>query len=538
MAVNADAPGTMKPLFFSGFTLDPRSGGLFCNGIEIRLRPKPFALLAYLLENAGRLMSKDELIYAIWRNVSASDESLARCISDVRRALGDADQRIVRTVPRRGYVLTAKVADAVHSPPPGPRSDDRSLALPSVMPSRQANALDDIDDRPVITVLRFVHLGDEPDHWHLAAGVAEDIKCDLASIRSFRVHAQDLDRSGGDAGADNCATGRDAGARYVVTGTIRHDANTVRVNARLIDAETATHLWAQRFDRPSQDLLALQDEIAITISRCVAESILAAEQRRALLEAPEKLGIWGAWQRGLWHLGRPGLEDLRPAAAWFGRALERDPNHAGAFVGLADFYLQEGSFHAARPLVDALALALDAARHAISLDPGNAEAHAAFAFSAVDNPASGLAHADHAISIDSRCASAYIAKSCLLLHIGRPAEAREMASRGMRLDQRVSNMAIRSNVAMSHYLEGDYALAVTEIQRVLLDRPDHPWANRWLAAALGQIGRRNEAEVALARALSVAPAAFNLFVRDRAPWMRPDDYLHMLAGLRKAGWAG
>ena len=99
-----------KPYSFAGYTLDLRQGCLRAGDRQIELRPKSFALLCYLVENAGRLVPKDELVNALWPHVVVTDESLTRCVSDVRLALNDVGQDIIKTVPRRGYLLTAPVS--------------------------------------------------------------------------------------------------------------------------------------------------------------------------------------------------------------------------------------------------------------------------------------------------------------------------------------------------------------------------------------------------------------------------------------------
>ena len=99
-------------------------------------------------------------------------------------------------------------------------------------------------------------------------------------------------------------------------------------------------------------------------------------------------------------------------------------------------------------------------------------------------------------------------------------------------------MALTNSITVSYYFERDYEQAVATARTLIADRPDHPWAYRWLAAALGQLGRTFEARDALSRAQTVAPEVFDRFVGQRVPWMRVKDYKHMLDGLRKAGWAG
>ena len=122
---------------------------------------------------------------------------------------------------------------------------------------------------------------------------------------------------------------------------------------------------------------------------------------------------------------------------------------------------------------------------------------------------------------------------------GRPAEGRETIRYGFRFDPRMAfNPSVRSVIAMSYYFERDYATAAAETARLIADRPEHPWAYRWHAAALGQLGRFDEARAALDKAIGAAPDAFRLMVEQRVPWMGQSVHDHMLEGLRKAGWRG
>ena len=122
-----------KPYSFAGYTLDLRQGCLRAGDRQIELRPKSFALLRYLVENAGRLVPKDELVNSLWPSVVVTDESLTRCVSDVRLALNDGGQRIIKTVPRRGYLLAAPVSRL--EPPVMAPSQDRE---PDAAPQRPA----------------------------------------------------------------------------------------------------------------------------------------------------------------------------------------------------------------------------------------------------------------------------------------------------------------------------------------------------------------------------------------------------------------
>src|SRR6185312_15374562 len=166
---SAMQPGNSRLLCFEGFTLDLKRGCLRREGGEIELRPKSFELLRYLAENAGRLVPKDELIQVVWPSVAVADESLARCVSDVRHALGDAEQRIIKTVARRGYLLAATVSElAVPISPELTPLEKPAPALP---------------DKPSIAVLPFENLSADPEQEYFADGVVEEIITALSRMR-------------------------------------------------------------------------------------------------------------------------------------------------------------------------------------------------------------------------------------------------------------------------------------------------------------------------------------------------------------------
>jgi adenylate cyclase len=241
----------------------------------------------------------------------------------------------------------------------------------------------------------------------------------------------------------------------------------------------------------------------------------------------------------MWHHSRFRSEDDPRAHELFNRALELDPTLAAAHTGLAAQFIREGTVFASRPLLEAMRLAGDEAQKALELDPTDADAHAlwAEATASLGDYAGGFAHVEQALLTNPNCALAYHVKGWLQIFAGRPTEGREAMLFGIRLDpRRASYPHARSHIVMSYYLECDYERTVTEAARLIVDRPDHPYAYRWLAAALGQLGRGNEARGVLNKAIETAPGSFRLYVEQRVPWMGQAVYDHMLEGLRKAGW--
>jgi adenylate cyclase len=398
-----------------------------------------------------------------------------------------------------------------------------------------------LPDKPSIAVLAFTNLSGDAEQEYFSDGVADDIVTELSRNHSLFVISRNSSFTYKGRAVDVKQVARELGVRYVVEGSVRTGGDRVRVNAQLVDAETGNHLWAERYDRGRTEVFTVQDEITIAVARAIGPAVAGAEQRRALRKPPGSLGAWEAYQRGMWHSTRDKLEDFPRAREFFNRALELDPTLAAAHTGLASLYGREGRPLASRPLAEALTLAADEERKAIELDPTDADAHAGLALTlgSTGDHAGACDHVERARSINPNCALAHLVSGWLLVFAGRTAEGRDAIQFGTRLDpSRITDLWVRTVVALSHYLDGDYDKTVAIAKAMVSDRPDVSSAYRWMAAALGQLGRGDEARDALRNAIAIAPDAFDLHVRSRVPWMRQIDYDHLLDGIRKAGWHG
>jgi adenylate cyclase len=285
----------------------------------------------------------------------------------------------------------------------------------------------------------------------------------------------------------------------------------------------------------------VQDEIAVAVTRAIGPAVDDAEQRRALRKPPPNLGAWEAYQRGQWYLTRFRSEDLPQAREFFNRALELDKTLAAAHTSLAMLFVREGMMHGTRPFQEALRLAEAELQKAVELDPNDANAHAYRAEVAgiLGDHAAGFGYVERALSIDQNCAIAHHYKGWLQMLTGRPYEGRQSILWGIRLDpRRASFLNVRSHVVMSYYIECDYETAVAEATRLIVDRPGSPYSLGWLAAALGQLGRSDEARAALDKAVATAPDVLHQYVEQRALMMGQAVCDHLVEGLRKAGWQG
>jgi len=329
--------------------------------------------------------------------------------------------------------------------------------------------------------------------------------------------------------------------RYVLEGSVRKAGNRIRVTAQLIEAGTSNHVWAERYDRDLADIFAVQDELTEALTTALAPAIADAELRRAMRKPPESLDAWAAYQRGLWHLSKATLDDDATAERFFKQAIDLDPTFAGGYSALALYQLQAAAIYQKLDLPSAQRSAEALARRAVALDGADAEARSClgWALQARGEADGALAEIERALSMSPNLAIAHGHRGATLIFAGRPREGLTTLETCIRLDPRDPYLAVRLlHVACGLYFCGEYEASIEAAKRLIRSFPDFPMIYRWPAAALGQLGRTAEAKQALEKAISRAPAAFDMYVRKRAPWFRPEDHAHLVEGLRKAGWKG
>jgi adenylate cyclase len=401
--------------------------------------------------------------------------------------------------------------------------------------SALASSAPPLPDKPSVAVLPFANMSSDPEQEFFADGIAEDVITALSRYPSLFVIARNSSFTYKGRAVDVKEVGRELGVRYILEGSLRKSGNRIRVTAQLVEAETGRHVWAERYDRDLTDIFALQDEITEAVATAIAPAIADAELRRAMRKPPNSLDAWAAYQRGLWHVGRFSSEDNILAQQFFQRAIDLDPNFAGGYAGLA-LAIRRGLQR--RGLLEEDSV-LEIARRAVSLDPRDAEARARLAFMLLGqgDHDGAIAEVERALAISPNLANAHAVLGQILLHTGRPQEGRIALEKSIRLDPRDTFAQLNlMNVAISFFLSREYDSAVEAAKRVVRAYPDFPHIYPWLVAALGQSGRIEEARQALQEAIAIAPAAFDLLIRRRPPWYRPEDLDHLIEGLRRAGW--
>jgi adenylate cyclase len=395
-----------------------------------------------------------------------------------------------------------------------------------------------LPDRPSIAVLPFQNMSSDPDQEFIADGIAEEITTALSRYPSLFVIARNSCFTYKGRAVDVKQVGRELGVRYVLEGSLRRAGNRIRVTAQLVESEAGKHLWAERHDRDLADIFAVQDEITEAVTTAIAPAIAHAEQQRAMRRPPENLDAWAAYQRGLWHLSKANPEDDAIARELFQQAVDLDSTFAAPWSALALVQLQSAAIYQKLDLAQSQRSAEALARRAVALDAADAEARSClgWALQARGELEGALVEIDRALTMSPNLALAHGHRGATLIFSGRPREGLAALETCIRLNPRDPFLQVRLlHIVCGLYFAREYEAVVSAAKRLTQAYPDFPMVYRWPAAALGQLGRTEEAKEWLEKAISLAPAAFEMYVRKRVPWFRPEDHAHLLDGLRKAG---
>ena len=251
----------------------------------IAVGPKVFDLLVYLVKNRDRVVSKDDVLDTVWAGRIVSESTLTSHINAVRKAIGDTgeDQRLLRTISRKGFRFVGDVKDVEPSAAPVP------LKAGAVAPSESSGQVLAFPDRPSIPALPFLNLSGDPEQEYFADGVVEDIISALSRMRWLFVIARNSSFTYKGRAVDVTQVSRELGVRYVLEGSVRRAVNRVRITGQLIDGTTGGHLWADRFEGTFGDIFELQDQVTESVVGAIAPRLELAEIERAKRKPTESL---------------------------------------------------------------------------------------------------------------------------------------------------------------------------------------------------------------------------------------------------------
>ncbi len=472
---------TSQSLRFGSFTLDLDRLCLRGPSGRADLRPKSFEVLRYLLEHTGRVVTKEEMLNAIWPDVTASDESLTQCVSEVRRAIADENQRIIKTVPRRGYLMDVPISTddvpGVETPVAanaGVKSPSSTLPLP---------------DRPSIAVLPFTNMSGDAEQEYFADGIVEDITTELSRFRDLFVIARNSSFHYKGQAVDVRQIGYELGVRHVLEGSVRRDGQRVRITAQLIDADSGVHRWAERFDRELSDIFAVQNEVARSVAGALAAHISKAEAERTLLTPPKSWKAYDLYMSAAEvytaQFHRHFQADLIYATRrTLDLCLAMDPNFARAHVLYSATLTSSWGLKLNSDYLDpeVLVRAQRSAETAVQLDPDLPQAHVQLAyvlcFRGVHELA--VAHVERALAINVNYTDWRILP--VLIFTGHPGRAVRMATAQLRIDPFALPL-VRGYLGLAYIFLRKFTDAVVSLSEFVLRSPNHRPGRVWLTMA-------------------------------------------------------
>jgi TolB-like protein/Flp pilus assembly protein TadD len=458
---------------FGRFEIDSRTRELRKDGVRLRLQEQPFALLTLMLEHPGELLTREELRDRLWPDGTFVDfeHGLNAAIKRLRAVLGDNAERprFVETLHRRGYRFIAKVERV---------NGYGAYDVPTTG-----------DDRHRLAVLPFTMLGELSVPESFASGLTEELVTQLGRIGSDRLGVIARSSATRVQRADRTAheIGLALRAHYLLEGTVRTEANRVRITAQLIEARGETQLWAESYDRPVSDSLLVQSDVATQIVRAVAVELLP-DRAPAASTRTRNLDAYQAFLKGRFHWNRPGVEGVRECLAFYEQALTIDPQFAAAHASLARATVSAAEYYALPPR-DALDAAEAAASRALALEPSESDAYTALAEvrRARDWNWDGADEAfRRALTINPSNEGARRLYGVFLACRGQTSQAATMTDIACELDPLclVSN----TGAAWVRYVTGSYEEVIDRCRHTIDMAAEFPAPHRLLAAALVQLG--------------------------------------------------
>ena len=491
------------------------------------LRRKSLELLQYLVDRPDTVITKDELLHALWPDVMVGEDSVAQCISEIRRGLGPKGRDVIKTMPRRGYLLSI---------PDGSTAAARST--PVVIAGGEHLPL---PVRPSIAVLPFTNFGGRTDEEYFSDGVSEDIITELSRFSELAVIARNSSFQYKGKSLDVRQIGRALGVQYILEGSIRREKNKLRITAQLIEAQSGRHRWAERYDRTFANALKVQDEVARTIVAVLAVQVNKAETERVLAKPPAVWQAYGYYLRAAvgvasYHASYD-RQHLFGARNFLEQALTIDPNYARAHAALSSIYISQWvhRWDDTCPWANALELAYQAARESVRLAPDMPEAHVALgqALTFLRQHDAALSAVERAISLNTNMTSFRF--SYILVLSGDAARAVQLLEAHMRLDPFYQPNAPAA-LGFAYYVLRRYAQALPHLQEAISRAPNMAHGHLILAMTYARLGELDKAKEEAAHALALEPWYRISRSLTANYFKRPEDAEHLVGALRKAGF--
>lgn len=490
-------------------------------GETVRLEPRAVELLGYLAQRAGEVVSREELLAALWPGVIVGDNALTQVVTKLRKALGDTarEPTYIEAISKRGYRLIAPVERLARpaqqqrpaqvqipgeSRPPRLRwvvagaaalavaaagwfvwqvTDDEATSALAPAPSSSGAKL------PTVIVQPIEAIGEDSEKL-IARGLTADLVNDLSKVSGLWV-VSGGERDGATLREGEKATRPPAG-RYALTGTLQSDGKALRLHVRLVDVDAGRQLWSQRFEREQRDLFALQDDLVRSILEQLPIKVSQAETASLAQRYTRSVAAYEYFLRGqaAVQARQRAQNDLARDLYW--KAIELDPTFSRAYAGLAMTHAL--AYQLGWDDEAALGRAAEFAGTAVQMSPAMPEAHWVLGFVETQRRrhSDAIRHLQRALRLNPSYADAYALLGGIRTYTGQPAESVSLLRTALRLNPDAGSLYFLL-LGRAYYFLGDYEQARVNLEQALARNADNVEARVYLAAVLGQLGDREGA---------------------------------------------
>jgi DNA-binding winged helix-turn-helix (wHTH) protein/TolB-like protein len=502
--------------------VEPSVNEIGRDGEAVRIEPKVMEVLAFLADRAGQVVSREELLSAVWPGAVVGDDTLSQAIIKLRKALRDPAKspQYIETIPKRGYRLVAPATrveldraretvaqpqPVLPSPAPGRHRRGRRLALIGAaaaalivggislyafvyrgdatpdIPSIEDLIVDRSAMLPTVAVTPFETHADDAEHAYLARGIAADLTTDMSGISGLRMISVST-------------PGEPPPVRYLVSGSLHRTAAGLRINVRLADTSSGQVLWAERYERPARDLVMVEEEIVGRLMSVLPVKISESEKRRIARRYTRHPEAYDYFLRGrAAYLARTPA-DNETAKAMYRQSIERDPAFARAYAGLAFTYTADYRNQWTADGQHAIAKAVELANTALQMDPQLAEIYVVLGYvSAVQRQhAQAIKYLHRAIALDRSYADAYAFLAAVYTNAGEPERTVPLMRMAMRLNADAGFIYFLV-LGRAYFFQGDLEQASINLREALARNPADLETRIYTAANLIAAGKLEDA---------------------------------------------
>jgi adenylate cyclase len=507
------------------------------SGHSVPLRPQAFAVLRYLTERAGQLVTKDELMHALWPGLVVTDDSLVQCIHEIRRAFHDSNRAILKTSPKRGYrlVLPAETGFGAVLHPPGGEPERIADGVGETSLSAQLTT----EGRPLaerarvaIAILPFVNMSSDSEQEYFSDGLTEDITTDLSRWQTIAVASRSSAFRFKGQRVDVRVAGRELGVHFLVEGSVRRLGERVRITAQLIDARTGDHVWAERYDRPIADLFIVQDEVVRTIVGTLVGRVYVSAAEDLRRRPPSNPAAYDLTMRANW-LAWDQPSTRAEAKRCFEQAIEFDPGY-GLPHSLLAVMLRYDWHRGLAGSPDVLDRAFALAKRGVELAGDESTSHVALGFLYLERRSFDLAlsHLERALEINPANPATRADLGMLLSRIGRAEVGLAQLRAARRADPYFGPSWYWPVLGTTQFVLRRYAEALAHFDQ---GGPAGADTCAMMAGCCARLGLLERARELVALCLATQPEATIDALVARIVFKEATDSEHLAACLRLAG---